>query len=239
MRAITKIFSSRPHSAPWETRIAIFLVVFVGLLMAFQAQTECALGAASCPQGTDQRFNDNIAWKSDTNYEYTLDHAITADRTLGLPDGAVAKGSIMAGTGANQLELLAVGSDGEYLVANSSETTGLEWSAGAAMATGQYTGNGATSYTPPDACGFAPKYVSVWDRQTTTATFDWFWTTDVTVDNHANGLAVTTDYVANTMVTQDDRIIAFTATSFTVDDNGADEHPNTSGTVYEFICIGG
>lgn len=103
--------------------------------------------------------------------------------------------------------------------------------------TGTYTGDGTTSQAITGV-GFAVKYVKIWIRSTaSSATRDVFETTDTIVDDNASGTAW---IIANggTSVLIDNRIIAVGSDGFTVDDDGADEHPNKSGTVYNFLCLG-
>lgn len=103
----------------------------------------------------------------------------------------------------------------------------------ARVATGLYTGDGEISQGIT-GIGFAPVYVSVLERRTTAGTAVGFWTSNVIVDDVSGGAAVQwgTDTVnAN-------KIISLDADGFTVDDNGADQDPNTNAQTYNFLAIG-
>lgn len=108
--------------------------------------------------------------------------------------------------------------------------------------TSTYTGDGATSQAITGV-GFAPKYVAIIKRRTTGA-FDtdgraYVLTTDTMVDDNASGMAlVPFDGAATAIEWVTDAIISLDSDGFTVDDNGADEHPNKSSQVYNFIAIG-
>ncbi len=103
------------------------------------------------------------------------------------------------------------------------------------IATGSYTGDGATSLAITGV-GFRPKYVRIWDRHTVTGgTMVITETTDTIIDDHASGMAVQISLAA---LSKQDAIISLDSDGFTVDDAGADDHPNKSGTVYNYLCLG-
>ncbi len=108
------------------------------------------------------------------------------------------------------------------------------------IATGTYTGDGALSLAVTGV-GFAPKFVIISGRVTSNAsqadksvTF----TSTVIVDDSANGMAVAMENGAGTATYDEHAIIALGADGFTVDDNGANENPNVSGAVYNYVAIG-
>lgn len=111
------------------------------------------------------------------------------------------------------------------------------WNAAARIATGSYTGDGATSLAIT-GLGFAPKFVWINQRQTSSgsATVSVF-THSAIIDDNANGGAIKI-VAAGTQTFEADAIIALGSDGFTVDDAGTNAHPNVSGTVYNFVAIG-
>lgn len=108
------------------------------------------------------------------------------------------------------------------------------------IATGTYTGDGATSQGIT-GLGFQPKFVLITERKTTDNSSLRFeadlFTTDVIVDDNAAGGAITntSDLHARFMT---DAIISLDADGFSVDDDGADNDPNTNAIVYNFLALG-
>lgn len=107
---------------------------------------------------------------------------------------------------------------------------------GVQMATGTYTGDGSTSQAITGV-GFAPKYVKIWqDPGAASAVIQMF----EAVDQFSTGYSVR--YIAAVTATQfahiDDMIISLDSDGFTVDDNGADEHPNKNLQAYVWMAIG-
>ena len=102
--------------------------------------------------------------------------------------------------------------------------------------TGTYSGDGTTSQAITGV-GFQPIYLKIWDRQTVhgvaIATFE---TTDTIVDDNAQGGCFAEEGVNHYFLT--DRIIALGADGFTVDDEGADAHPNKNGITYNYYAVG-
>lgn len=111
--------------------------------------------------------------------------------------------------------------------------------AGGNIATGSYTGDGATSQAITGV-GFQVKAVLITERRTTATSFNTkevIFTTDVIIDDNASGLAI--DFEDGGLVASKvDAIIALGSDGFTVDDAGADAAPNTTGVVYNFIAWG-
>jgi hypothetical protein len=106
--------------------------------------------------------------------------------------------------------------------------------------TGTYTGDGSTSKAI--TTGFTPKYVRVWPRETSSGTgaMEIIETTAEILDDHANGgsfMIATTGGVDGSIFVSS-RIISFESTGFTVDDVGADAHPNKNGQIYNYLCLG-
>ena len=106
----------------------------------------------------------------------------------------------------------------------------------AKIATGTYTGDGATSQAITGV-GFRPKYVMIVARATTAGSIGLYETTDTIIDDHASGM---TFYHSSTTQhwLETDRIISLDADGFTVDDAGADADPNKSGQVYNYLAMG-
>jgi len=106
----------------------------------------------------------------------------------------------------------------------------------ARIATGSYTGDGATSLAITGV-GFLPKIVWIHLRVTADSTGSApIWTSNVIVDDNASGMAMTDGGAQWTGRT--DRIIALGSDGFTVDDSGSDGAPNTNGAVYNYWAIG-
>ena len=108
---------------------------------------------------------------------------------------------------------------------------------GALINTGSYTGNGSTSYYITGV-GFTPKFVKIWVRNTTPGnTGKIHETTAEIMDDDASKMSSVHVSDAGHEF-QDDKIIAFAADGFYVDDDAGDNHPNKSGTVYNYLAIG-
>ena len=109
------------------------------------------------------------------------------------------------------------------------------------MKTGSYTGDGATSLAVTGV-GFKPKYVRIWPRTTADNTsLTIYETTDVIIDDNASGMAIRVTAIIGSNVasyTEIDAVISLDSDGFTVDDQGTDSHPNTSGTVYNYLVLG-
>lgn len=107
--------------------------------------------------------------------------------------------------------------------------------AATSIKTGSYTGDGTTSQGITGV-GFSPKYlktfiriVNAGDAQRTYET-----TPDIMDDNAAGFVAL----IGSSHVGKTDRIISLDADGFTVDDDGADGHPNKNSQVYNYLAIG-
>jgi hypothetical protein len=109
----------------------------------------------------------------------------------------------------------------------------------ASATSGVYTGDGATSLAIT-GLGFFPSYVKIWEPGVTSAAVETFETTPQIVDDDATGLAFVQNFTATGSQARlkDDAIITLAEGSFTVDDNGADEHPNKASTVYAYYVVG-
>jgi hypothetical protein len=158
------------------------------------------------------------------------------------------KGHLMAGDGSGVPSMLGVGTNDYVLTADSGEATGIKWAAatGAAtvIATGTYTGDGATSQAiTAGLSGFQIKMVQILVSDTgnaDVADHGWVFTTDTYVDNNAAGLAINGDAGNGSGISEVriNMINALGTNSFTVDDNGTDAHPNKNSQVYDFIAWG-
>ncbi len=109
--------------------------------------------------------------------------------------------------------------------------------AAASIKTGSYTGDGATSQGITGV-GFLPKYVKTWVREVTAGnSMVSYETTSDIIDDNAAGLTVRIG-VSGTHSVQTNRIISLDADGFTVDDAGADSHPNQNSQIYNYLAIG-
>ena len=101
--------------------------------------------------------------------------------------------------------------------------------------TGSYTGDGGIAKFI-SVSGFTTqiKYVRVWLQRTSATTAPTWETTDLMDDNSASGLAV--DIAAGNTVLN--AVWGLSDSGFFVDDASGDNHPNTHGLVYEYLCIG-
>lgn len=116
----------------------------------------------------------------------------------------------------------------------------------ALMETGSYTGDGATSKAVLLANVTLPVYyVKIWQRDVTSGNpIESFEATREINDDHASGMAVR--HIGNIVVAGDlvevisDAIITLGTSigAFTVDDGGADLHPNKNGVVYNYMVLG-
>ena len=111
----------------------------------------------------------------------------------------------------------------------------------AQIATGSYTGDGATSQAITGV-GFRPTFLIVSARITAdqfvsagAGVKSWYFTTDVIMDDNAAGMALGAQ---GSWQWEINHVIALGSDGFTVDDDGTNEHPNTSSTTYNFVAIG-
>ena len=155
------------------------------------------------------------------------------------------KGQILVGDGSGAPQMLAVGGSNDLvLTVDSGETTGVKWAAataGAQTAYGTYTGDGSTSKAITGT-GFTVKFVEIWTEVTTTGgaslgeyglsktMADWD-------DDAGELLTMTNRDVSNNWSAIDNHINALGSDGFTVDDDGADTHPNKNGQVYFWRAI--
>jgi hypothetical protein len=101
--------------------------------------------------------------------------------------------------------------------------------------TGTYTGDGATSLAVTGV-GFKPRYVRVWQRSTSDGTSITInETTDTIIDDNGSGMSA---QIVSAATVEANTIISLDSDGFTVDDAGADAHPNTNGQVYNYLAIG-
>ena len=101
-----------------------------------------------------------------------------------------------------------------------------------------YTGDGGIAQHIDT--NITPLYVRIWNRQTVDgAIIVAIETIDTIIDDHANGGAI---WIAGAGAGENqfltDRIISLDADGFTVDDAGADGHPNKNGQVYNVLVLG-
>ena len=104
--------------------------------------------------------------------------------------------------------------------------------------TGTYSGDGTLSQAITGV-GFKPKYVKIWQRETVDDAVDDIWeTTPDIIDDNAAGGAWEYSGDGTKVAFRTNRIIALGTDGFTVDDNGANTDPNSSGVVYNYMAIG-
>ena len=109
--------------------------------------------------------------------------------------------------------------------------------AAVSIKTGSYTGDGVTSQGITGV-GFLPKYVKIWIRVVNDGNnMISHETTPDIIDDNAAGLAVRITSTG-THTVQTNRIISLDADGFTVDDAGADSHPNQNSQIYNYLAIG-
>ena len=112
--------------------------------------------------------------------------------------------------------------------------------AGASIATGTYTGDGAASQAITGV-GFAVKFVYITERETSSVEAESksvIWTSDVIVDDEAAGMAINIDLGNGVTETRTNAIIALGSDGFTVDDAGSDGHPNKNSQIYNYWALG-
>lgn len=107
----------------------------------------------------------------------------------------------------------------------------------AQIATGSYTGDGATSLAITGV-GFLPKWLWIDERETADGgSSSSHWTSTVIIDDNSDGMALT--YSGGSAFNHKiNAIIALGSDGFTVDDGGDDDHPNKNGQVYNYVAIG-
>ena len=103
------------------------------------------------------------------------------------------------------------------------------------MKTGEYTGDDTVSQAITGV-GFTPMFVSIRIATADESSWQLFETTTELVDDDAEGLSWFLSSAA--MTAQDNDIISLDADGFTVDDGGANGHPNTNGQKYYYIAFG-
>ena len=105
--------------------------------------------------------------------------------------------------------------------------------------TGTYTGDGATSLAITGV-GFQPLLLIITARQTSNADGAWVgFTTDQIMDDNAAGGSISLESVwAGAGQFRTNEIISLDTDGFTVDDDGADAHPNKNSQVYNYIALG-
>lgn len=98
-----------------------------------------------------------------------------------------------------------------------------------------YEGDGGISQAITGV-GFTPLYVRIWTAVADGSGIAIYETFTALVDDDPDGLACLISTA--TVSAQDHAIIAIGADGFTVDDAGADGHPNKIGITYYFMCLG-
>lgn len=106
------------------------------------------------------------------------------------------------------------------------------------IATGTYTGDGATSKAIT-GLGFTPKYVRIWLHNTAAGDQVIIEKTDQHATTFADKITVESGADQHDEITTvDDALISLDSDGFSVDDAGADSHPNKNAQVYDYLAIG-
>ena len=107
------------------------------------------------------------------------------------------------------------------------------------LQSGTYTGDGATSLAVTGV-GFKPILLIISARQTSDSAGAWVgFTTDNIMDDNAAGGSISLESVwAGAGQFRTNEIISLDTDGFTVDDDGADAHPNKNSQVYNYIALG-
>ena len=131
----------------------------------------------------------------------------------------------------------AQGSDGQVLTSTGS---GVGWEdaggGGGNVATGSYTGDGATSQAITGV-GFQVVHLVIALRKTSDSSTWAGFTNTTIIDDNAAGMVV--KFVdGNASYAYINSVIALGSDGFTVDDQGGDSHPNIDGDVYNFTAWG-
>jgi len=165
------------------------------------------------------------------NYSVQRDADGTNQLHLNVPTGAKFEFSVndvaQMLMGASTLTGNVVGTGASQVSAGNHTHSGF-----AQIDVGTYTGDGATSQAITGV-GFTPKYVRIWERETSGAVVVYETTTTI-IDDDAQGAAV----LISTLNVNSSAIIALGSDGFTVDDNGSDAHPNKNSQVYNYLAIG-
>jgi len=98
---------------------------------------------------------------------------------------------------------------------------------------GTYTGDGSTGQAIT-GLGFQPKYVKIWPRPSAEADMIIMEKVDDTWGDYAAGHIVTATHEHYSL---DNRINSFDSDGFSVDDDGADSHPNKNSQVYSYLAL--
>jgi hypothetical protein len=110
------------------------------------------------------------------------------------------------------------------------------------IATGVYTGNGATSFAAITDLDFTPSYVKIWESTTGNPSPE--------IETHEATIYMTgTTSKDHTTIHEDslseshisgggNRILSMESGGFTVADGAADGHPNKNSQVYYYLAIG-
>ena len=109
----------------------------------------------------------------------------------------------------------------------------------ARIKTGTYTGDGATSLAITGV-GFQPVFLAIASRATSDGSAAWVgFTTDQIMDDNNSGGSISLEAVWNNAGQfRTNEIISLDTDGFTVDDDGADAHPNKNSQVYNYLAIG-
>lgn len=105
-------------------------------------------------------------------------------------------------------------------------------SSGSILVTGQYTGDGTTSQGIT-GIGFAPKVVVISRDGTSDSGFE----LHIKTADMSTEFAYEVGAGANNNGIRDNKIISLDSDGFTVDDNGADENPNSNTATYNYWCL--
>jgi len=105
--------------------------------------------------------------------------------------------------------------------------------------TGQYTGDGTEGQVVNFSGNFTPKYVRIWIPAPNDGDGGEVWeTTDTIMEADEDGHAFVLYQDGGAQYEGYHRLIALGQGTFTVSDDGGDEHPNEDETVYDYMVIG-
>lgn len=107
------------------------------------------------------------------------------------------------------------------------------------MKFGSYTGDDSESQAIT-GLGFRPRYLKINRRHTVSGQgTDTYETTEVIIDDHVDGMAIThREGATPPHASIANRIKSLDADGFTVDDDGSNEHPNKLSTEYNYMALG-
>ncbi len=228
MGVIELVGAGRENDIPNKMSDSIFRIhdnVDSTKLVVFQASGLTTATTRTITMPDNDITLGDVAAHKDTHKSGGADAFITTD----LLEAIVKRLQV---TGPVTLTMGAV-ADGEALVRSGASIVGS--SSFVKMETGTYSGDGTTSNVVSlSNSTITPDYVKVWENESVDGN------SVQVVYSTGSYVGVGTGMAVNSTNGQakEDKIIAMAAGSFTVDDNGSDEHPNMNGQSYQYLVIG-